>query len=142
MNKLGLLLMPFVAAAASPAGAPTVRIATAAWDEFPQVRVSETNIDYSRLSRWAEEVLATPECRAAKWRPEKFDIDARYAVLVDAGGAVREIVIKDMGCPGLNTLVASTVHEWAQKGKIPVGRPASATWFGGRLAFAGSQQSQ
>lgn len=139
MKMLGFLLLT-VSAVAVPAAAQTVRTATAPWDEFPQLKVSEADIDYDRLSQWAEQALATPECRKAGLRPEKFDIDARYAVQFDRTGGVRNVVIKDMGCAGLNTMVASTVHDWAQKGKLRVRHPDSASWYAGRIAFAGSQR--
>jgi len=139
MKKLAFLAIS-VAALAAPAVAQTVETGTTDWDKLPTVKMGSDDIDYNRLVRWAATELGKPECKVPGMRPTKFDIDEPYAVLVEPNGNVKRIIVKEMGCAGLNTVVGSTLADLAKRGKF---RPTGETqpyWYGGRLSFAASEQ--
>jgi hypothetical protein len=135
MKTLALLMIP-LAALAVPAAAQKVETGSTKWDELPAAKMGVDDVDYSRLVRWAAQELKDPACRAKGMRPERFDIDEPYAVLIEPNGTVSRIVVKEMGCPGLNTVIGSTLADMAKRGKFrPTGQPMPL-WYGGRLSFA------
>jgi hypothetical protein len=136
MMKSAVILGALLAAAA-PVGAQTVEAsARTGWDQMPPVKIKSVYLDVSLLSDWAERLFASGECKLPGQRANKFDIDERYAVLVEPGGTVQRIVIAGTGCAGLNTLLGSTIHRWAERGEF---RPTGAQeprWYSGRITFA------
>jgi hypothetical protein len=138
MRKLAFLGIA-VAALAAPAAAQTVETGTTEWDKLPAAKMGTDDVDYNRLVRWAATELGKPECKVPGMRPTKFDIDEPYAVLLEPNGNVKRIIVKEMGCPGLNTVIGSTLADLAKRGKFrPTGQPQTL-WFGGRLSFAASE---
>lgn len=135
MKTLSLLMVP-LAALAVPAAAQTVETGTTEWDKLVPARMGVDDLDYHRLVRWTAQELQDPSCRGKGMRPDRFDIDEPYAVLLEPNGTVRRIIVKEMGCPALNTVIGSTLADMAKRGKFkPTGQP-QALWFGGRLSYA------
>src|SRR5688572_15545846 len=136
MKKSALILFALLTAS-FPVSAQTVESTDRTrWEALPPVKMKATELDVPLLNDWAEEILKSGECNVPGMRPTKFDIDQPYAVLVEPNGKVQRIVVGDAGCAGLNTLLGSTVHAWAQAGKY---RPTGASeprWYRGRIAFA------
>ena len=138
MKKLAFLAVS-LAALAAPATAQTVETGTTEWDKLPAVKMGADDVDYNRLVRWAATELAKPECKGTGMRPTKFDIDEPYAVLLEPNGAVKRIIVREMGCPGLNTVIGSTLADMAKRGKFRPTGQAQPYWYGGRLSFAASE---
>ena len=136
MKKSALTLFALLTAA-YPLAAQTVETTDKTrWDALPPVKMRSTELNVPLLNDWAEKILSSGECSVPGMRPTRFDIDQPYAVLVAPNGTVERIVVGDVGCAGLNTLLGSTVHAWAQAGKY---RPTGAReprWYRGRIAFA------
>lgn len=136
MKKSALILFALLTAS-YPLAAQTVETTDRTrWDALPPVKMKSTELDVPLLNDWAERVLKSGECNVPGMRPTKFDIDQPYAVLVEPNGKVQRIVVGDAGCAGLNSLLGTTVHGWAQAGKY---RPTGAReprWYRGRIAFA------
>lgn len=135
MKTLAMLMIP-LAALAVPAAAQQVSTGTTEWDKLPAAKIGVDDIDYSRLVRWAAQELKDPACRGKGMRPDRFDFDEPYAVLVQPNGAVTRIIVREMGCPGLNTVVGSTLADMAKRGKFRPTGETTPLWYGGRLAFA------
>jgi hypothetical protein len=133
------LLMFAALAAAAPAGAQTVETGRADWNALPQAPMRHSYaqyIDQNRVTLWTEQVLRSGECKVKGMRPEKFDIDVPYAVLVAPDGKVERILIPEMGCAGLNTIIGSTVMDLVKAGAFKPTGENQAFWYGDRLAFA------
>ena len=136
MIRSAVLLFTLLAVAA-PAAAQTVEATSRTrWDGLPPVKMKSVELDVPFLNDWAEQILSSGECRVPGMRPDRFDIDQPYAVLVEPDGKVDRIVVGDAGCPGLNTLLGSTVHQWAQDGKYKPTGASEPRWYVGRIAFA------
>jgi len=136
MKKPALFLFALFAVAL-PAKAQTVEATSRTrWDQLPPVKMKSPYLDVARLNDWAEQILASGECKVPGMRPNRFDIDQRYAVLVAPSGAVQRIVIGETGCAGLNTLIGSTVYDWAQHGEFRATGESEPRWYVGRIAFA------
>jgi hypothetical protein len=138
MKRFAILTIA-LAAMAVPAAAQTVETGTTEWDKLPAAKLGSDDIDYNRLVRWATQELQNPACRTGGMRPNKFDIDEPYAVLLQPDGTVSRIVVREMGCPGLNTVVGSTLADLAKRGKFRPTGEKTPLWYGGRLSFAASE---
>jgi hypothetical protein len=140
MKSLALLMIPMIALATS-ASAQKVETGTTDWDKLAPAPMGSDDLDYSRLVRWTAQELKDPACRGKGMRPDRFDFDEPYAVLLEPNGSVSRIIVKEMGCPALNTVIGSTLADMAKRGKFkPTGQPR-ALWYGGRLSFAASDSN-
>jgi hypothetical protein len=134
MKRIGLLLA--IAMLAVPAAAQTVQTGRGDFARFPALKKKNRPLELSRLIAWTSDILATGQCRLRGQRPEKFDIDVPYAALVEPDGTVRRIIIAEIGCPALETMVGSTVVEMVKRGDVKPTGQDQAYWYGDRIAFA------
>jgi hypothetical protein len=134
MKRIALLLA--VTMLAVPAAAQTVQTGRGEFSKFPQLKKKNIPLDYNRLIAWTEEALSRGKCQLKGQRPKKFDIDVPYAALVEPDGTVRRIIIGEIGCPELETMVGSTIVEMVKRGDIKPTGQDQAYWYGDRIAFA------
>ena len=137
MKRALLFLAAF--AFAAPASAQTVEVAHGDWNNLVQARMKHSYaqyVDQNRAVLWTEQVLRSGECKVKGMRPDKFDIDVPYAVLVAPDGKVERVLIPDMGCAGLNTVVGSTIMDVVKAGAFKPTGEKQPIWVGDRLAFA------
>jgi hypothetical protein len=137
MRKAVLAIAAFGLAA--PAGAQTVMSAHGDWSAIPPAKTRHSYAEYvnsNRLTLWMEQALRDGTCKVPGMSPKKFDVDVPYAVLVEPDGSVSQIMIPEMGCPALNTIVGSTVVELGKHGMFKPTGLAQAAWFRDRIAFA------
>ena len=134
MKPIALFLA--LALVSAPAAAQTVQTGRGEFQKFPQLKKKNIPLDLNRLIAWTSDILAKGECKLKGQRAEKFDIDVPYAALVEPDGTVRRIIIAEMGCPPLETMVGSTVVEMVKRGDVKPTGQEQAYWFGDRIAFA------
>ena len=124
---------------AMPAYGQTVQTGVTDWNKLPQAHMRHSYaqyVDQNHIAIWTEQVLKSPDCNVKGMRPDKFDIDVPYAVLVAPDGKVERILIPDMGCAGLNTVIGSTVMDIVKGGAFKPTGEKQALWYGDRLAYA------
>lgn len=135
MLKSAALFFALLGTAAS--AAPTVEATDRTrWDALPSVKMKQTELDVNLLNDWAEKILSSGECNIPGMRPDRFDIDKPYAVLVEPNGNVQRIVVGETGCAGLNSLLGSTVAQWAEERRFKPTGASEPRWYVGRIAFA------
>jgi hypothetical protein len=135
MFKSAALFIAFLGTAA--AAAPTVEATDRTrWDALPSVKMKATDLDVNVLNDWAEKILSSGECNVPGMHPNRFDIDKPYAVLVEPNGNVQKIVVGETGCAGLNSLLGSTVAQWAEERRYKPTGASEPRWYVGRIAFA------
>jgi hypothetical protein len=121
------------------ASAQSVMSAHGNWGAIPQAATRHSYAEYvdaNRLTLWMEQALRDGTCKVRGMTPQKFDVDVPYAVLVEPDGSVSQVMIAEMGCPALNTIVGSTVVELGKRGMFKPTGLARAAWFRDRIAFA------
>ena len=133
------LLFLAACAVAAPVSAQTVEVAHGDWSNLVQAPMKHSYaqyVDQNRAVLWTEQVLRSGECKVKGMRPEKFDIDVPYAVLVAPDGQVQRVLIPDMGCAALNTVIGSTIMDVVKAGAFKPTGESKPVWLGDRLAFA------
>ncbi|HEY0312986.1 MAG TPA: hypothetical protein VGC56_10885 [Allosphingosinicella sp.] len=142
MKKLRFFLLALAGLVASAAAGQAVETGTAPWDTLPRARVSDA-LEYPLMYGWAKQLLATDSCRKAGYRPDRFNIDTRYAVLVAPDGDVRRIVIEEnKACPGVDLVVGLALQGLSRTHKFHRTGEDHPRWYAGRITFSGSPQSQ
>ncbi|HEY0413485.1 MAG TPA: hypothetical protein VGD66_10115 [Allosphingosinicella sp.] len=134
MKRIALLLA--IGMLAAPAAAQTVETGRGDFAKFPALKKKNKPLELNRLIAWTSDILAKGQCKIRGQRPERFDIDVPYAALVEPDGTVKRIIIAEIGCPALETMVGSTVVEMVKRGDVKPTGQDQAYWYGSRIAFA------
>lgn len=133
MKRIALLLT-LTTLLAAPAVAQTVETGHANWAKLPPLKRKDSRV--APPIDWTSRILASGECKMPGQRPDKFDIDVPYAALVEPDGTVRRIVIQEIGCPPLETMVGTALVAMVKRGEVkPTGRNR-ASWFADRVNFS------
>jgi hypothetical protein len=83
-----------------------------------------------------ERILESKQCTIPGQRPKSFDITVPFAVLVGPDGKASRVLVSDMGCAPLETLVGETAFTRSERGDFA---PASSTkprWYKSSLNIA------
>jgi hypothetical protein len=84
--------------------------------DFPNAQKVERRMPHSYMNERIEKVLARGECQLPGQTAQRFDIDIPYAVLMGPTGAAQRVVVKDVGCPAIETWVGQIAIELAKAG--------------------------
>lgn len=130
-GSFALMLLSF----AAPAAGQTIEVGKADWQKMPQLAQVERPLPYAEMVGRVEQLLTEKQCRLRGQSPRRFDITVPYAVLVGPDGHASRIVVADMGCAPLETMVGNIVADRAQLGDF---RPAASTapkWYSSKINF-------
>jgi hypothetical protein len=130
-----LLIAAALGLLASAAGAQTVDVGRADWKALPPLRVSNEALPMSRLVDRIEEMLRTRECRLPGQSDRRFDITVPYAVHLNPDGTTDHVVVAEMGCPPLETMVGRLVIERSKLGYLVPSGESRPRWYGDELSF-------
>lgn len=121
--------------AASPVQAQNVDVGKVNWSKLPALKEKPSRLDYAQLADRVEKVLSTENCQIKGASPQRFDITVPYAVLVEPNGKASRIVVAQMNCAGIETLVGEAVLARSDVGDfLPTGE-AKARWYVSALNF-------
>lgn len=132
MKKLGL--MTALVCSATAAGAQTVDVGTGNWERFPQAARSG-RLYLSNGTMDAIEALGRQQaCQVPGLGRSGVDIEVPFVLRFDDGGRVERIVLRDLGCPALEQLLATSLQGLASAGEFrPTGGPG---WHRSTLQYA------
>jgi hypothetical protein len=121
--------------AGSPAYAQSVEVGKVNWSKLPALKERPSRLDYAQLTERVGTVLSTGKCAIKGASPKRFDITVPYAVLIEPNGTASRIVVSDMRCTGIETLVGEAVLARSDAGDfLPTGE-AKARWYVSALNF-------
>lgn len=122
-------------AIAAPAAEQTIEVGKANWQKMPQLAQVERPLPYAEMVGLVEQLLTEKQCRLRGQSPRRFDITVPYAVLVGPDGEASRIVVADMGCVPLETMVGNIVADRAQLGDFRSAAAATPTWYSSKINF-------
>jgi hypothetical protein len=129
------LLAAVLAMSAVPATAQSIDVGHANWDKFPRLKTADRRLPYDLLVGKVEQMLASDQCQLQGQSPRKFDIVVPYAVLLDEQGRASRIVVNDLGCPPLETMVGTLVADMSRLGDFTGGAPEKPRWYASVINF-------
>lgn len=122
--------------AAAPAAAQTVETATGDWSDIPEMQqVSGASIEPNVVAAIAES-MQYRECVIQGQHRANVDVDMPFLVRFKADGSVDRLVIRPLGCPHAEGLLAGAVLRLVQRGGFTPPGQRREGWFRGHVGFA------
>lgn len=127
------LLIAAVAAAVS--NQIPVDAGRADWSAYPAASLAPRQLPTPAMVARVETLLRERTCRLHGQSADAFDIDVPYLALVRPDGTLARIVVADIGCPALETLVGQVVLGRAQAGDFRPTGETQARWYASNVNF-------
>ena len=131
MSALAVLLL-------LAAQTPTIPVEVGRFDQanFPHAKMVDRRMPEAELVRRVDIIMASKECTFQGQTKDSYDISAPYAVLIGTGGAASRIVVKDLGCPAIETLVGTVANQLVKAGDFRGNEAAGERWYVSEIGFA------
>jgi hypothetical protein len=121
--------------AVAPTHAQDVDVGKVNWSKFPALKEKPSRLDYAQLAERVSTVLSSGQCQIKGASPRRFDITVPYAVLVEPNGKAARVVVSEMNCTGLETMVGEAVLARSDAGDfLPTGE-GKARWYVSAVNF-------
>lgn len=130
-----MTILLIAAAAAALANPIPVESGRADWSAYPAARLAPRQLPTAAMVARVEAMLRERSCRLQGQRADAFDIDVPYLALVQPDGTLARVVVADMGCPELETLVGEVVLGRAQAGDFRPTGETQARWYASNVNF-------
>lgn len=130
-----LLAVAALAVLASPAAAQTVDVGRANWKALPPLNADHNVLPMETLVTAVEDILKTKQCKLTGQSHHRFDITVPYAVLLEPNGTTNRVIVGEMNCPPLETLVGRVALERAQLGHYQPTGLSRARWHADTINF-------
>jgi hypothetical protein len=104
--------------------------------KFPDAKKVERRMPQADLVRRVDTILGEKACALPGQSKDKYDIVVPYAVLIQPSGAPSKIVVKDIGCAPIETLVGQIASELAKAGDFRPGHSDTERWYVSEADFA------
>jgi hypothetical protein len=124
--------------AAAPAAAQTVETAGGDWSNVPEMRArAGAEVDADAVAAISG-MINGGQCVIPGQYRGNLDMTVPFLVLFNARGAIDRLVIRPLGCPRAEGLLAGAVLRIVERGGFePVGGRREG-WFRGQVGFAHS----
>ena len=122
-------------AAQSPEAAPRIEVAQANWQQFERIN-SRLSVPTTRMIDQIEQILRRGECRLEGQNARDFNITVNYALRLDAANRPERIVVQDVGCRPIETLVGGIVSDMVRHNYLTMPAASGGTrWYGNSINF-------
>lgn len=113
MLKLAALAIIAFGTATVQAQAPTVDVGTGNWSALPEARVIGNVHIGSAVADEVARIGRERSCQVAGLGRDSVDLTVPFVLEFDDAGRVQRIVLRDIGCPELETLLGRAVQRLA-----------------------------
>jgi hypothetical protein len=104
---------------------------------FPRAKMVDRRMPEADLVRRVDAIMADKQCAFEGQSKDSYDIVVPYAVLMGAGGgATSRIVVKDVGCPAVETLVGEVANALVKAGDFRPNPFGGERWYVSEIGFA------
>ena len=104
--------------------------------DFPNLIQIERRMPQGEMVSRVEKILAHDDCKIAGQSQRSFNLTVPYAISLAQDGAVRKVVIGEIGCPSIERLVGQVVVAQAQRGDFKVSHQTGDQWYVSELNFS------
>jgi hypothetical protein len=120
---------------AAPAAAQPVDAGRADWDALPPLKVRSRILPANDFAGRVEAILKSKACTLPGQRASRFDITVPFAILVAPDGTAERILVAEMNCAPLETLVGMIALKRVEVGDLEPTGERKARWFGSEISF-------
>src|SRR5687767_8493848 len=96
---------------------------------FPNAQKIERRMPDAHLNNRVQGILADQRCKLEGQTKTRFDIVVPYAVLMTPAGKPEKVVVKDIGCSPIETLVGQIGSELANAGDFKIAHSSGRQWY-------------
>lgn len=122
--------------AAAPAAAQTVQVSDTDWSYLPQMRhVSNNHLDDIMLAG-VHDVISRGECQMPGQYEDRVDLSVPFAAQMTPDGKVNRLVLRNLGCPKVEGIVAGALLEMLNGGDYRPVRHNAEGWYRGEFSFS------
>jgi hypothetical protein len=104
--------------------------------EFPNATRVERRMPHAELTHRVDRILASRRCRLPGQTRTHFDISVPYAVLMQPNGQAAKVVVKDIGCAPIETLVGQLATQLASSGDFRPTHQEGERWYVSEANFS------
>lgn len=133
--SLTLLIMALQAAPAATPAEATIEVGRANWEGFERLS-SRLPLPTERMVVAVQDILRSRQCPALDHSINHFDITVNFAVRFDAANQPQRIVVQEMGCRPLESLVAGAVRDIIRHRFVDLPAAGTARWYGNSINFS------
>jgi len=108
---------------------------------FPNAKTVERRIPHAELVRRVDNIIATKQCTIAGASKAQYDIVVPYAVLMEPDGSASKVVVKELGCAPIETLVGQVANELIRAGDFKTSNSEGERWYVSEVYFAHGGQT-
>ena len=132
------LAAPAYAQAPAASSGVTVEVATGDWSNVPWMTSRPFNIVTSQVVDLLHESFERGKCRLAGQSKKRIDLDLPFLVEFGESGEVKALVLRKIGCPAVESLLASVLLNQVQAGDYRAPRGQAAGWYRSHLELRSS----
>lgn len=132
--SMTLLIIALQATQAATPAEATIEIGRANWDGFERMG-SRLPLPTERMVDAVQDILRSRQCPSLDQSINHFDITVNFAVRFDEANRPQRIVVQEMGCRPLETLVGGAVRDMIRYGFLNVPNTGAARWYGNSINF-------
>jgi len=118
----------------APSATQTIETGSADWARMAPVK-AHGRLPYLQLVTTVRDMLRKRECVIPGQTAKKFDMDVRFAVLLDPIGKASRVVVAETGCQMLGTMVGLSVLARAERGDFETLGGTAPRWYAGEMNF-------
>jgi hypothetical protein len=113
--------------AGSAAVAQPVDVGTGDWENLPEARQTGQNRMGSAVAAAVEAIARKGSCQVPGLGRRRVDISVPFTMKFQSSRRVEQIVLRDVGCPELETLLGRVVQRLAAEGDFLA--PGEPGWY-------------
>ncbi len=127
-----------LATALAVAASTGVAVDVGKWNpaNFPSLIKLERRLPHADMTRRVEGMFEKGTCRIQGQSKRRFDVTIPYAVLMENSGTLKKVVVGEIGCASLETLVGQVVVAQAGRGDFKAEHGSGEQWYTSELNFA------
>lgn len=118
---------------AGQASATKVEVATGDWSNIPHLKTRSFNIINGEAVDRVHRSFQKGECVIAGQSKNRLNLNVPFLIQFGEGGAIERLVLRKIGCPSVETVLASTLLQQAQSGEYKGTGVNEAGWYQSEL---------
>ncbi len=137
-----ILSMALALAASTATSSVQVDVGRFDTKDFPNVIKLDRRLPHGNMTNRVEKLFRNGTCDIDGQSKRRFDITVPYAVLMDKTGTLQKVVVAEVGCAALESLVGQVVIAQAGRGDFRPQHQDGARWYASDLNFTSGEQMQ
>jgi len=136
MTMKPYLLGALLVACAVPAAAQRVEVASGDWSRLPLMKTSVyVSIPGDAVDQ-IHRLVTSGQCALKGASKKRIDMTVPFLVRFAPNGSLEHVVLRDLGCPKAEGILARVVLNWAKTGTIKGAGTNDQGWYRSEISFS------